>query len=297
MEKINVANLLKDCPNGMELDCTMFDNANFIGVENYEKPICIRIGDMYLHLTEFGTWNFDKNAKCVIFPKGKTTWEGFIPPCKFKNGDVLYVDANDKWDNDDRYKFVFIFEELVGQKKEEIYGRKVMAHCYMTGDGYFRPRKVYLIDNKYPIRFATEEEKQKLFNTIKGNGYKWICETKTLEKLVEPKFKVGDRIKEKKSNEDIVLITDITDDYYIVETKYGMEVTISISIQNKYELVPYKFDITTLKPFDKVLVRMANDCVLVPKIFSYYATDPNIKDYPFITTVSISYTQCIPYNK
>jgi hypothetical protein len=26
MEKINVAELLKDCPKGMELDCTMYEN-------------------------------------------------------------------------------------------------------------------------------------------------------------------------------------------------------------------------------------------------------------------------------
>ena len=27
--KINIAELLKDCPQGMELDCTMFDNVVF----------------------------------------------------------------------------------------------------------------------------------------------------------------------------------------------------------------------------------------------------------------------------
>ena len=36
-------------------------------------------------------------------------------------------------------------------------------------------------------RLATEEEKQKLFDVIKANGYRWNAETKTLEKLIEPK--------------------------------------------------------------------------------------------------------------
>lgn len=27
--KINIAELLKDCPSGMELDCTLFDNVRF----------------------------------------------------------------------------------------------------------------------------------------------------------------------------------------------------------------------------------------------------------------------------
>ena len=51
---------------------------------------------------------------------------------------------------------------------------------------------------EYPIpiviqdyRLATEEEKQKLFNAIKENGYRLDVETKTLVNL---KFKVGDRI-------------------------------------------------------------------------------------------------------
>ena len=33
-----------------------------------------------------------------------------------------------------------------------------------------------------------EKEKQKLFQTIKDNGYKWNAKTKTLEKLIKPKF-------------------------------------------------------------------------------------------------------------
>ncbi len=89
MEKINVAELLRNCPRGMELDCTMFDDVKFIAVDEAEKPICIRTGVAYRFLTKFGTWTFDENAKCVIFPKGKTSWEGFVPPCQFKVGDRI----------------------------------------------------------------------------------------------------------------------------------------------------------------------------------------------------------------
>ena len=32
-EKINIAELLKDCPKGMELDCTMFENVTFVRVD------------------------------------------------------------------------------------------------------------------------------------------------------------------------------------------------------------------------------------------------------------------------
>ena len=89
MEKINIAELLKDCPQGMELDCTMFEGVFLERVDNDVKyPIAIRTGKNDIkHLTKEGCWNTCSNAKCIIFPKGKTTWEGFVPPCKFKVGD------------------------------------------------------------------------------------------------------------------------------------------------------------------------------------------------------------------
>ena len=40
-------------------------------------------------LTKYGQYTDDDFAKCVIFPKGETTWEGFVPPHKFKVGDKL----------------------------------------------------------------------------------------------------------------------------------------------------------------------------------------------------------------
>jgi hypothetical protein len=147
---------------------------------------------------------------------------------------------------------------------------------------------------KREARFATEEEKEKLFNAIKDNGYRWNPETKQLEKL--PKFKVGDRVKKKDSNEDVVLITDIADNYYIVETKYGMEVTISISIQDNYELVPNKFDINTLVPFEsRVLVRHTKDNKWCASFFSHIDEDFNSHCYKFVTTSGKSYPYCIPY--
>ena len=91
MEKINVAELLKDCPEGMELDCTMFEGVFFERVDKEgDYPIAIRVGKTGIkHITKEGCWNKYSNAKCVIFPKGKTTWEGFRRP--FKDGDIVYT--------------------------------------------------------------------------------------------------------------------------------------------------------------------------------------------------------------
>ena len=44
MEKINVAELLKDCPRGMELECLMFEGLEFDSIVDHDYfPIRCRI--------------------------------------------------------------------------------------------------------------------------------------------------------------------------------------------------------------------------------------------------------------
>ena len=95
-ENLNLVEILKDCPKGMELDCTMFDNVTFAGVvENRVFPIRIIVGgETTMSLTKYGQYIDDDFAKCIIFPKGETTWEGFVPPHKFKVGDKLVNRVN-----------------------------------------------------------------------------------------------------------------------------------------------------------------------------------------------------------
>lgn len=280
MEKINVAKLLRNCPSGMELDCTMFEGIEFdsiINVDNDCFPIRCRIknsdgGYNVYYFTKYGYWNNDRNAKCVIFPKGKTSWEGFVPPSQFKDGDVvisslghIHILKNPSTS--------YIFVDFVHNSNGSLC--KSLTTCVNV------------------IRLATEEEKEKLFQAIKENGYKWNPEAKTLKELNEPEFKVGDRIKKKDSNGDVVLITDIAGDDYIVETKYGMETVISISNQNNYELVPDKFDINTLVPLEsRVLARNNDREKWHPGIWGYY--DSDCHDYPYRLIGDIS-RYCIPY--
>jgi hypothetical protein len=98
-KKINVAELLKDCPQGMELDCLMFDNLEFDRIEKYndEYPIYCRVrtGQDNYHVqtfTEYGYFSKENYCKCVIFPKGKTTWDGFQRPFKDGENDIIKDD-------------------------------------------------------------------------------------------------------------------------------------------------------------------------------------------------------------
>lgn len=170
MEKINVAELLKDCPKGMELDCAICNGVKFKELDkNPNFPIVVRSNGYEFTLTKYGQVHNIEDAKCVIFPKGKTTWEGFQRP--FKDGDVVTNIEG----------VVIIYR-----------GITTYGYCgsFVSLDHYNQliPHyKSYLTDS---IRLATEEEKQKLFDAIKANGYKWNTVTKTLEKLIVPKFNI-----------------------------------------------------------------------------------------------------------
>lgn len=241
-DKINIAELLKDCPKGMALYSPIFGD---VYLDKVRPHLAIVVttdkeqGDFKKEFLYDGRYGM--NGECMLFPsKDKTTWEGFQRP--FKDGDILHVDCTDEFD-DKRHEYIFIFNE--------IYNCNVYSYCYYYVHNHFYSKASCLSDNKYPIRFAAEEEKQKLFEAIKENGYKWNAETKTLKRL--PKFKVGDN----------------------------------------YELVPNKFDITTLKSFEsKVLVRDYDNRIWIPTFWGKYLEDDSNCRY---LTTNGCYKYCIPY--
>ena len=178
---INIAELLKDCPQGMELDCTMYDNVTLDSVStarDYPIKIVTKNG-FSTKLTQYGQNVGIEEGKCVIFPKGKTTWEGFVPPCKFNVGDRI-------------------------RRKGEIFAHTI--------------------------------------------------------KMVEKDLYVFDDLRR-----------------------------IPISLQDEYELVPNKFDINNLKPFDKVLYRMRDNDTWHAGLY-----DIN-KDNKHFVIGSAIVSQCIPY--
>lgn len=287
MEKINVAELLKDCPSGMELNCTMCDKFVLVGVDNSLMfPIKVSCKDGCLFaLTKYGQCCDSDYAKCVIFPKGKTTWEGFKRP--FKDGDILTTNIGS----------IFIFSHLESDWNDD---RKICKAYVGIQDtmpiSLFHTEQLDIFGPYESMcKLATEEEKEKLFQVIKDNGYKWNPETKTLDKLIQPEFKVGDRIK-RKGDTRLTTIKDVRDNYYIITIKDIFDnayITdkLLFSNQNEYEIVPNKFDITTLKPFDKVLVRGDVGQKWIPDFFGFMDKD---KGYPYVC-VRYYVIQCIPY--
>ena len=282
MGKINIAEILKNCPKGMELDCAMWDGVTFEKVQSGNYPIRIRIKDaedVVADLTEFGEWNYTKASKCVIFPKGKTTWEGFVPPCKFKDGDIIYtlLESN--------FEYISIFQKA----------SKTRIYSYVDLGSQLYPKHpdgLCLIDNITSQRLATEEEKKKLFDAIKDSGYRWNAEKKTLEELIKPIFKKGDKVRVKNGLSEYRVIDNVEDTFYSL-VPIGK---IDFTDQNRWELVPNKFDINTLVPFEsRVLVRHDRDNKWCGSFFSHIDEDFRSHCYKFVTVAGKSYPMCIPY--
>ena len=201
---------------------------------------------------------------------------------KFKDGDILFVKAT--------YSWIIIYKE--SENEGELYKYVGIPdypdYTFMVYDC----NPLCCKDDISEIRLATEEEKKKLFDAIKENGYKWNPETKTLEKL--PKFKVGDKVAKKCNMSNPVSIIRVGSQYYyLYNTEHDVEV-LPIAEQDDWELVPDKFDINNLKPLQPVLVRDTNGQVWTMDLFSH-KIDTNKRLRISFVCVGHYPNQCIPY--
>lgn len=165
---------------------------------------------------------------------------------QFKDGDIIYNRVQ---------KRICICH----YRKDE---KLCVSHCrYNVYHKKFELLDTDLVFVKQDYRLATDEEKQILFDAIKKNGYKWNDKTKTLEKLIVPKFKID--VKE----------------------------------QDDYELVLNKFDISTLIPYEsKVLIRNTKSGHWQPAFWGAYIIDHSdgLQHHDYLTTKGFTH-YCIPY--
>lgn len=222
MEKLNIAEILKDCPKGLELYSPIFGNVYLDEIRPH-LAVVVRTPDgqkeEFLYDGRFGV-----NGECMLFPsRANRNWSTFQRP--FKDGDVVFYSNTiaifKEWGDETLFRTYCTFYTTVSNPAYQFEISRPL-----NGKGIRRE-----------ARFATLEEKEKLFDAIKANGYKWNPETKTLEKL-------------------------------------GKE----------------KFDITTLKPFDKVLVRDTNE-------YCWHATFYSHHTGTYFYSTNGLYAQCIPFEE
>ena len=334
---INIAEILKDCPTGIQLYSPICGECRLIKIYDGLGFDVINDTDEVFNFSYDGRYNL--NGECCIFPsKENRDWNTFQKP--FNDGDIISNGG-----------YIAIFHKF-GKPDFCSYDKVIYYHCWChkkSNESKFK--KDYGIGRDTEYRLATEEEKQKLFDVIKANGYKWNAETKTLEKIIAPKFKVGDKIVNKKNltecwrvqgidtflnsdfyyiftkNEianlyfkdqdewvlvpvpkfkvgDVVKsnsntlfdykIIRITDTHYTLESIPGANTyDMFICEDENWKLIPKKFDISTLKAYDKVLVRDSNEREWSADLFSHILDRP-LGGYAFCC-VGDNPKQCIPY--
>ena len=336
---INLIEKLKDCPKGTKLYSPLFGECSLYNVNSRIELLDSKNNKVWLYYN--GKYCQTYDGECMLFPsKENRDWSKFQRP--FKDGDILAYTSS--------YTTVFIYRNKDNNEPKHTTSFYV-GHTIGVGyrDFYIYNKSTLIALNcDCDVRLATEEEKQKLFDAIKANGYRWNAETKTLEKLVKPKFKIGDRVKE---NKDYIsgIVTDIFDDSFKVTYDYGgcsyvqfnyqcywelvrdvpkfkvgdkickksdkhgwvkiatitdtcyidehRAFNIPIEKQDEWELYLEKFDITTLKPYDKVLTRRQNNDKWEPQLFSCLNNNSEtFHCYKFVLVGSFSMPQCIPYN-
>lgn len=213
MERIDVAKLLKECPSGMKLDSTMYENIVFDKIIEDDKIFPIRVirseDGLRMSLTKYGQYSVMGSAKCIIFPEGKTTWEGFVSPCQFKDGDVLAF-------NDD---IIVIFKDLYNKTTFHSY-------CHIE-DGVFSVSEKDVPDwwNGEGFKLANKEQRDTLFAKMKEAGYKWNEKTNTLEKLTESKEDTDDGlVMSKEDRHDEIVMSGI----YFDRENYADEVELHL---------------------------------------------------------------------
>ena len=265
-ENLNLVEILKDCPKGIELYSPMYGLGILTKVTN---RIHVKFPKEHNVKCFRPDGKVSEDGEIMLFPKGKTTWEGFQRP--FVDGDVI------------------VGEDYIGLYETYRKGN-IITHCSIDENLNFILGEVYYCFGVE--RLATEEEKQKLFKAIQENGYKWNVEEKKLEKLIVPKFKVGDKVRNKANGRMTGTIFALYEEVYEVKNPLGNEFSLDFRNQDGFELVPNKFDPKTLQPFDKVLVSCNDEWFC--DFFSHY--DDAVNKFNCTCTGGCPYSCCIPYN-
>lgn len=217
--KMNILEILKKCPIGTKLYSSICGECELHNVlDNTFSVISGKTIFVFLH-----DGRYKAEGEVCIFPSKKNRdWNKFQMSNAYKNGDIIHIITKNK------NEYITIFKNI---KNDDLCSHAMLA--IKTSEFY---KTIYTdICHIKEHKLATKKEKERLFEQIENNGYKWNSQTKTLEKLIEDKF-----------------------------------------------------DISTLKPFDKVLARDSNTDVWEINFFS------SKRDNYFLT-MTRSYEQCIPY--
>ena len=253
------AKILKNCPKGMKLYSPIYGEVEFTEVSVVTGSIGCKTNNGITRFYPDGTYY--KGGECMLFPsKKQRDWDEFMIP--FKDGDII---IRTEFNPGCKQYNIAIFKNYNVTPTN-----KMTIHCQVNGANEF---KTGMIVCHKDWRLANAEEVQRFTTRMHESGYDF----KNGKLIPFPKFKVGDTITNGTLTFKIALIDDI---YYYEETEvahvddryYYEETDITVNrlcIQEQDRWKLKKFDIHTLKPYDKVLVKYRKDGCWVPTMISY----------------------------
>lgn len=241
---MNIAEILKNCPKGTKLYSPIFGEVEFgfISPDGWIK--------CYANSTQLGMFypdgTYSKNGEVMLFPsKEQRDWNEFMVP--FKNGDII---IRTEFNPGCKQRNIAIFRNYNINPTN-----KMTIHCQVNGVNEFKTEMVVCHKD---WRLANAEEIQRFFTRMHESGYDF----KDGKLITLPNFKVGDTIT---NGIYSFKISHIDDRYYYEEI--GTTVN-RLFIQEQDQWKIKKFDIHSLKPYDKVLVKSDTGC-WYPTLVSY----------------------------
>lgn len=299
---MNIAEILKYCPKYTKLYCILCGNAELEEITNIGTIVIRKVVDtISTSYTLDYEGRYSHSGECVLFPsKDQRDWNKFRLPVK--RGDIMMSDNK-----------AFIISDEYADAFNNAF------HKYICGIDTTGTFKVSQLDTYWTSKFyipASEEAKKELFDKMAEAGYRWNADTLELEK-VEPKFKEGDVVSNKKGDLYLVLNTNnstiqlltllykdgnfiayntfsITSEDLTIATEEERNKFYSTLVKEgyKYDKEQHKLIKQEFKPFEKVLVRDDTNKEWSIDLFSYY--DEENKNFPYVC-MHIHYRYCIPY--
>lgn len=241
---MSLAKILESCPKGMKLYSPIYGEMEFRGIVTHSGSIHCHTSKGKPHYF-YPDGRYELEGECMLFPsKEQRDWDKFMIP--FKDGDII---IRTEFNPGCKQYNIAVFRNYNVNPTN-----KMTIHCQVNGANEF---KTGMCVCHKDWRLANAEEIQRFITRMHESGYDF----KGGKLITLPKFEVGDTIT---NGTYTVRITHVDDTHY----HYGNNSAnrIYIGDQDKWKIK--KFDIHSLKPYDKVLVRF-EDGSWYPTLVSY----------------------------
>lgn len=156
---MNIAEILKNCPEGTKLYSPVWGNVELVKV-NALNNIEIRDSNEIKYII-YPNGKYSENGEVILFPsKEQCNWDEFLIP--FKNGDVIITTDMTE---DFPYENIAIFKEY----REKNFRNKMIIHCQFDANGDFLPQEMDVLHKNW--RLANAEEIQRFITRMNELGY------------------------------------------------------------------------------------------------------------------------------